>query len=249
MRARHGSKAQTPPMAAGTEGFDPMDLAAARSIVMKEGWLSFQPEPFQMEVLRRATLVRYAPNDIIYRLGDPAGGIYGLVEGAVRVVIGPPAVTPRLFHLAFPGSWIGEGGFIARQPRRVGMEAAVATRMFHLPLSAMDKMEQEDSTVVRRFAQIILFNLDTLVHTFDDILKMEGDQRVAASLRRMNGAPGEPIPITQAELGAMSNVSRKHANAALKRFEAAGWLKTGYRSLAILNPAELSRFADSEMDD
>ncbi len=47
------------------------------------GWLSQQPEEFQDEVFRRAVPVKYRAGEVIYRLGDPVGGIYGFVSGAV----------------------------------------------------------------------------------------------------------------------------------------------------------------------
>lgn len=223
-------------------------LAKARDVLATSGWLSMQPEKFRAEVLRRASLVKFASGDVIYRLGDPLGGVYGLVAGAVMVTTAPPVNVPRLFHVGTPGSWIGEGPYLSRQPRRVGMQAAVETWMMHLPLEAMDQMEREDPSVVRRFAQILLINLDILVRAFYDVQKQSADQRIASALRRVNLVEGKPIPISQTELGFMANTSRKHVNAALKRFEAEGWLASGYRVITIRNIEALRRFAEMDND-
>jgi CRP-like cAMP-binding protein len=221
-----------------------VSLAKARSVLTSVGWLSKQPEAFQAEVLRRTELIHFAPGDVIYRLGDTLGGVYGLVEGAVAVTTSPPVAVPRLFHVGAPGSWIGEGCFLSREPRRVGMQAAVDTWMMHLPLEAMDQMEKHDPSVVRRFNKILLINLDILVRAFYDLHKPDPFCRVASALRRISLVDGTQIPLSQTELGLISNTSRKQVNAALQKFEAAGWLKKGYRSITITSLGDLSQFAD-----
>jgi CRP-like cAMP-binding protein len=222
-----------------------VSVAEARKTLLNVGWLARQPEDFQSEVLRRSRLVHFAASDVIYRFGDPLGGVYGLVAGAVIVMTAPPASAPRLFHVGAPGSWIGEGCFLSREPRRVGLQAAVETWMMHLPLDAMDQMAARDPAVMRRFIQILLINLDILVRAFYDLQNPDADRRIALSLRRISPVEGSPIPLSQTELGLVANTSRKQVNAALRRFEEAGWLRKGYRSIAITDLAGLSRFADS----
>jgi CRP-like cAMP-binding protein len=227
---------------------DVVGLIAARETLASLGWLSMQPEPFKAEVLRRAGLMRFAPGDLIYDVGDPPGGVYGLVEGAVSVTAGPLTAIPRLGHIGLPGSWIGIGSFISRGPRRVGLRAAVETWMMCLPLDAMDQMERQDSVSVRRFAQILMGDFDTVLQAFLSLQKMNADQRVAYTLKRI-ALEGVPIPLSQTELGTISNTSRKHVNSALHRFEAAGWLTTGYRSITIRSIEALRLFAEREDDD
>ncbi len=223
-----------------------VNLAKARSILTSVGWLSRQPDTFQTEVLRRVELMHFAPGEVIYKLGDPLGGVYGLVEGAVAVTTSPPIAVPRLFHIGAPGSWIGEGAYLSREPRRVGMQAASDTWLMHLPLEAMDQMEKHDPSVVRRFNQILLINLDILVRAFYDLHKPDPFQRIASALRRISQVDGARIPLSQTELGLISNTSRKQVNAALQRFEDVGWLKKRYRSITITNLESLGQFADGQ---
>lgn len=216
----------------------------AKRILTSAGWLSLQPETFQTEVLRRAHLICFAAGDVVYRLGDPLGGVYGLVAGAVAVSTSPPAAMPRLFHVGMPGSWIGEGPFLSRQPRRVGMQAAVETWMLYLPLAEMDEMEREDPSVVRRFAQILLMNLDILVRAFDALQHPNDTRRVALALLRVVPQEGKALPLSQSDLGTIAHASRKQVNAALGKFADAGWLTKGYRSVTLCDMAALGRFAD-----
>jgi CRP-like cAMP-binding protein len=221
-----------------------MNLVEAKSVLVNFGWLARQSKAFQDDVLQASSLLRFASGDVIYRCGDPIGGVYGLVAGAVVVSLGPPAVAPRVFHLGTPGSWIGEGPFLSREPRRVGMQAAVETWMMHFPLEAMDYMASKDPLVWRRFVQILLINLDILVRAFCDIQNPNEERRIALALRRIAPVQNQTIPLSQTELGLMAHASRKQVNAALHKFESQGWIKKGYRSVTIEKLQALIQFGE-----
>lgn len=222
-------------------------MLKARQILVTDGWLSAQPEAFRSMVLDQSRLLRFSPGDLIYDVLDPPAGIYGLVEGVVSVTATPLSTVPRVGHVCWPGQWIGIGSYISREPRRVGIRAAIETWMMYLPLEAMDQIERQDPAAVRRFAQILMGDYDIVLRAFLSLQKMDADRRVAATLQRIS-LEGVPIPLTQTALGEMANTSRKHANAALRRFEANGWLATHYRAITIKNAAALRTFAEADDD-
>lgn len=224
------------------EGPSLVSVVEAKRVLVSVGWLAHQSEEFQADVLRRCSLMRFAAGDVIYQCGDPLGGLYGLVSGAVVVSLAPPATVPRVFHLGTPGSWIGEGPFLSRQPRRVGMQAAIDTWMMHLPLQAMDQMASKDPLVWRCFVQILLINLDILVKAFYDMHNPDEERRIALALRRIAPVQGITIPLSQSELGLMAHASRKQVNAALQKFESQGWIKKGYRSVTVCDLQALIEF-------
>ncbi|WP_420992402.1 Crp/Fnr family transcriptional regulator [Cupriavidus sp. 30B13] len=223
-----------------------VDRAQAERVLARVGWLSQQPKAFQAQVLQRSVLMRFGPRETIYRCGDPLGGVYGIVQGAVTVTTAPPAATPRLLHLGMPGSWIGEGCFLVREPRRVGMQAAMESWVMHLPLDAMDQIASQDALAVRHFTRILMQNLDILVRAFYDLQNPDEHRRVALALLRISPAAGNAIPLSQADLGVMSNTQRKGVNAALQRFAAAGWVSKRYRSVTLTDIGALRRFASAE---
>ena len=220
-------------------------LAKAREVLSSVGWLSRQPPEFRSEVLRRSSLRRFGAGDVIYRVGDPLGGVYGIVTGAAVVTMAPGATIPRLFHVGMPGSWIGEGSFLTREPRRVGMQAAIETWTMYLPLEAMDQIASRDPLATRRFIKILMTNVDILNRAFYELQNPDENRRVAAALLRVAPLDGTPIPVSQADLGIMSNTSRKQVNAALQRFAAAGLLAKGYRTITVLDDRLLRRFLEA----
>lgn len=213
------------------------DIAA----VLEQGWLSRQPEAFRDEVLRRALLQDYGAGEAIYHLGDPVGGIYGLVRGMFAVTAAPDASLPRLFHVGLPGVWTGEGPYLTGEPRRLTLVAASRCRVLHLPLDAMQRMTAADPGAARCFAQIPMMNIDTLLRVIADLLIKDPVRRLAAVLVRI-GANGAVVPLAQAEVAEIAGISRKQVNFALKRFAAAGWVVNGYRAITVTDLPALSRF-------
>jgi CRP-like cAMP-binding protein len=217
----------------------------ARDILSSVGWLSRQSEPFQDEVFRHAVPVQFVAGDVIYRLGDKPGGIYGFVSGAVIASMAPGRSIPHILHVLTPGGWTGEASFLSREPRRIELKAALDTKAVYLPLDAMDHMTARDPRVLRNFVQILIINLDTVMRASYDLQDPDEHRRIARALRRVMTLENTPIPLAQAALGILANASRKTVNAALQRFEKSGWVKRGYRSITITNMKRLTRFAES----
>jgi len=220
----------------------------ARDILSSIGWLSRQPEAFQEEIFRRSVPVRYAAGEIIYRLGDPLGGIYGCVSGAVIASIAPGRSIPHILHVLTPGGWTGEACFLSREPRRIELRAALDTQAVYLPLDAMDQMAARDPQLLRNFVQMLMMNLDIVIRSTYDLQDPDEQRRIARALRRVMTLENMPIPLAQAALGILANTSRKTVNAALQRFEKSGWVKRGYRSITITNMKRLTQYAESASD-
>lgn len=216
----------------------------AEHIVSTNGWLSQVPAPARALILQNSLLMRFAAGEIVYRYGDPVGGIYGLVTGTVSVNAAPPDAMPRPIHLALPGAWTGEGCFMTGQPRRVELRALTETVAMHVPLDAMERLAANEPGIVRMFGIISILGIDMLVRVIHDLQKREGDRRIAAVLHRMYDTDGPSVSISQEGLGVMANTSRQQTNAALQKFVTAGWITTGYRAITVDDPVSLKRYSE-----
>ncbi len=215
------------------------------AVVTRDGWLSRQPEAFRAEVLRRALVEVYEPGEAFYHIGDPPGGVYGLVWGLITITSAPGSAMARVIHLGAPGMWTGEAPYMIGCPRLVSLRAATGCRALHLPLEAMEAMTAADPRAARSFGQIPLMSITTLLRMVHDLLIKDPDRRIGAVLLRIDA--GGPIPLAQAEIGDMACATRKQVNFALRRFATSGWLTTAYRSVTITDLPALAAFvADGE---
>lgn len=223
-----------------------MSRANAESIMRQGSWLARMPESFATRLLNHALLQKFEAGEVIFRPGDPPGGIYGLVAGTVTVNTAPLDSTPRLIHIAVPGGWTGEDSFMTGHPRRIELCARSKAWVMHVPLEAMERMAAADPNDIRGFGVISILSADKLLRIVHDLQKTNVSSRIASVLHRMSWATDIPISVSQENLGIMTNTSRKQVNVVLQRFVEAGWIDIGYRAITVTDPSALRRHAEQE---
>lgn len=220
------------------------DFVAAQRVVLRKGWLSFTPQSFQGAVLDRCLLQTFKAGQPIYQVGDPVGGMYGLVSGGLSISIAPGERGPYFAHLAHPGTWFGEAAAITGQPRRVGLTATRDTQLLHIPLNGIYEITSKDSSTWRLFALVTIGHLDMAVGACDDLMARDHVKRCIAILLRLGGcrlpSPADSAPVeidvSHEEVAVLSNVARTTAGSVLRRLEALGYLEQSYRHIRILAP-------------
>jgi CRP/FNR family cyclic AMP-dependent transcriptional regulator len=223
-----------------------LPLEAARKIAVSQGWLSLTPPPFHNAVLQRCRLQSCKAGQTLYRVGDPPGGMYGLISGGLGVTVAPGERGPYFGHLARPGTWFGEAAAMTRQPRRVGLTATRDAELLHLPLSKIDEIVGEDPSAWRMFALVTLGHLDMAIGACDDLMMRDHVKRCVAVLLRLGGcrhisAPAALIDIdlSQDDIATLANVARTTAGTVLRSLEKAGQIEQSYRRIRILAPDAL----------
>jgi CRP-like cAMP-binding protein len=223
------------------------EIVTAHEVVLRRGWLSLTPASFQRDVLNRCFLVRFEAGESIYVVGDPPGGMFGLVSGGVSVSIAPGERGPYFAHFAQPGTWMGEAAAITGQPRRVGLSATREAELLHLPLQEIHEIVDRNPEAWRLFALITIGHLDMAIGASDDLMIRDHVKRCVAVLLRLGGcrqaSPADRSPIevdvSQEEMAVLSNVARTTAGAVLRKLEATGYLEQSYRRIRILAPDAL----------
>jgi CRP/FNR family cyclic AMP-dependent transcriptional regulator len=223
---------------------DSQSKASAEASMLKTGWLSRQPDWFQREVLSNASLEEFDADEVVYRIGGPPGGIYGLVAGTLKVSTAPAHLAPRFIVLGIKGNWAGEGPYLTGEPRRAELQAIDRCALMHLSLDAMNKITHRNAEAIRCFARITVGHFDVLARVVDDLLIPRAVQRIASVLHRTDLLTATTIPISQEVLGHIANASRKQVNAALARFAEQGWIKHSYRSIEVLDSQALLAFSE-----
>lgn len=226
----------------------PMTRDRADKIISEAGWLSQVSKDFRTRLLQNARLVRFAAGEVIFRPGDPPGGVYGLVSGTVTVDTAPPDSTPCLIHIALPGGWTGEDSFMTGEARRIELCARTETWAMHVPLDVMEQMAADDPDVVRAFGVMSILSSDVLLRIIHDLQRKNVYSRVASVLNRMSWEAGTSVTISQESLGVMANASRRQVNGAVRGFSENGWIEAGYRTITIHNPTALRKYVEQNIE-
>lgn len=221
----------------------------AEQIISERGWFSLLPNTLRRAILDRASLKVYQAKQPIYHIGDPPGGIYGLIAGGIGISVAPGMHGPYFAHFARSGFWFGEASVISGRPRRVGVVARRKTMLLQLSLSSILELAVSDPTVWRFLALNAVESLDLAISGYDDLMIRQPQTRLMAVLLRLAGYGSDlvtaddalDIDVTQSELAEITGLCRNGVGGILSRLSAAELITAGYRQIRINQPVVLAQ--------
>jgi CRP/FNR family cyclic AMP-dependent transcriptional regulator len=221
---------------------DPADFLASH------GWLSFTPPAFRKNVLARIQTREFKKGDAIYRAGDPPGGLWVVLDGAVELELPHPDTAPHFVHLASPGFWFGEWPLIWDKPRRLTVIATVPSTLATLPLAECRALLDADPASWRWIALFSTMMTDLAAGIVSDLLLRDPVKRTAAVLLRVAGvrsqvfvsAKPSSIHLSQERLAHLVNLSRNSIIPILHDFVRLGFIEIKYGSIAVVDVKGLS---------
>lgn len=216
----------------------------------RRGWLSRVPADFRQLILGLGRPLVVRRGDNVFSVGDPPGGIFGVVSGGIGVEGSTLWHSPRLGHVMRPGYWFGWGPVLGGKARSMGMRALEDSELLSVSLPALRQLMDRDSRAGQLLGDGANFGADIASWTACDLLISDGARRITAVLLRVTGVldgipadqPGGFL-LTQHDLGEMANASRHHVNRVLGMLSREGWIATSYNHIHLLNVPALKRFA------
>jgi CRP/FNR family transcriptional regulator, cyclic AMP receptor protein len=226
--------------------FGPRLKSAKTEIMRNKGWLSHTPKRFQNEILARSSFCEFKAGHQIYNVGDPPGGMYGLIDGGLAIAVANGERVFDFAHFASAGSWFGEASAFTDMPRRVGLRCTRQSSLLHLSQVEIKAVTHENPESWRWLALIALGHLDTAVGAAEDLMNRDPKRRCLGTLLRLAGLRHQGstdeyarIDVSQNQLADMANLSRNAVGSILREAEILGAIKLGYKSIEILHPEAL----------
>lgn len=200
------------------------------------GWLARASPELRSEIARRCDLIAAQEMRSLYRAGDPASGIFGVVFGRLDVHLPHWGGERSLVHVLGPGWWIGDMAAISGEPRRLDVSMQGDTRLMRLSRAEIGRICDRFPEMQRCLLAMMAANMRTLIEVVESLGFSDPTSRVGECLFRLDRTgPGWQgrIPVTQGELAAMARLSRRRTNAALNTLETSGSLRLGYGEIEI----------------
>ena len=208
-----------------------------------------QPEALRTAVLDACVVMELDRGESAMHLGGEDGGLYGLIDGWLDVLISPGAMEPTLVHVATTGWWFGDSALLTQTSKRGAHVARTPCRIAHLPAEAAERLDREGVDIWRSIAFISVGVID---HAFAVIAANRCHHPLERSKLNLRillgealpfgvGAPLDPpvLPISQAEFAEIANLSRNAAGDALRELAQMGVIRLGYREIEVLEPSSL----------
>lgn len=226
-----------------------MRRADAIQFLATRGWLSVTSPRFRQAVFARLVVRAYKKGDLVYRVGDPPGGLWAVVRGGIEV-----EHSTQPMNFARPGMWFGEAPLVIGVRRQVSVAAVHQTTMATLPLPDCRAILDADPSGWRWIALLSCALQVVTIDALKDQLLRDPKKRAAALLLRLSGArhsgfwPLDPssVQLSQDKLAQILNLSRTSVVSILQDFAELGHIKLKYRSILVTNASGLRKVVEAE---
>ena len=216
----------------------------------RSGWLSKLPQSQQDEVARSAVRMTLKRGRYLFRQGDPANGLFGIVGGEAQVIGTTIAGLDILVAMHRPGDWTGYLSCLDEGPYTFSVVTSQVCEVLHLPLPAVRRIFLSDAEGFRQFVQPELAATRVVYSHIIEHLAFTPLQRLARRLIDLTSPPhGEEMaansisPITQDQLAISVMTSRQWTNRLLQHLEQAGLVSVSRSRIDIRDRPRLEQLA------
>ena len=204
-------------------------------------------EPSLARLAAATSIRRLARGERVFSKGDPAGAMYVVVHGEIRLVARTPVRGERLVAVVGAGQSFGEPVMFLERPAIVDAEAAGDALVLQLPREAVFAEIERSPRFARRIIASLSQRAESLVHELERQALSTGRARLVDYLLRRAGSQAGAreltLPGTKASIAAQLNLTPEHFSRLLHELAAAGLVRVTGRRIAIPDAHRLAASA------
>jgi CRP-like cAMP-binding protein len=204
---------------------------ADRQILETSQLLGAMP-PETLEALRAVSTVRtIARNEVLFRRGEPAAEMYGIVSGRMAILTSSPDGRESLVAVLEEGALFGELGLFDNGPRSADARALEETQVIVLGYEPLRAAIDVQPTLLWIIVRLLARRLRATDDALADAVFLDVPARTAKRLLEIAGDRDSfRLPMTQEDLAGLVGASRERVNKALSLFTRLGWIKVEGRN-------------------
>ncbi len=210
-----------------------------RALLESGRWFREIPTDLQAWLLENATVEHHGPGERLFVRDDPASGLYGVVEGTIRITAVDAQGKEALLTLIDPPNWFGEIALFDGLARTHDAISEGRTTVVHVTQQALDRILAEEPRYWRAFGLLMAHKLRLAFVVMEDMALLPARARLAHRLLLMIDGYGEwqgnrrVIYLRQEQLALMLSISRQTTNLILKDLQAQSAIKLRYGEIEI----------------
>ncbi|VVN77963.1 Crp/Fnr family transcriptional regulator [Pseudomonas fluorescens] len=222
-----------------------MDRQAWRALLSSGQWFAHLPALLQDSLLAAARVRRLAPGQRLFKRGDPPCGLYGVLEGAVRIGAVSEQGKEALLSVVEPPHWFGEICLFDGRPRTHDAYGVGRCTLLQVTQSAMLELLEEHPLYWRHLALLMSHKLRLTFINLEQLSLMPAAARVAHRLLMIAEGYGETessrrvLQLPQEQLALMLSLSRQTTNQILKDLQNQGIVQLNYGEIEVLDLEKL----------
>lgn len=217
-----------------------------QQVLEKAPWYGALQTQDQELVQRTSSENLFAADGFIVRVGDPSTHWIGVIQGLLQMTVVTSDGRETTLSCVGEGQWCGEGSLLKRERRRYDAIALRTTRIAMVPLETFFHLRDVNIAFNHYLQDLMNARMSSFIATLEADRLLGPEQRVAKCIstlcRHMSTAANMIIYIPQHELALICGLSRQRTNAALQTLEQSGYIEVDFKSLKVVNPADLNAY-------
>ncbi|BAQ18198.1 Crp/Fnr family transcriptional regulator [Methyloceanibacter caenitepidi] len=217
---------------------DAWNLERALEVLCSRGWLSERGKEIQKRLAGIARLRIFEAHEPIYLAGQNPNGVFGLVEGSVKLAFPRNDGEDYIAHYAGTGFWFGDLALFSNAPRLVSIHAAEPTTMVQLSPQGIARLVREDPKLHADFYALTYANFRTALSIIANLAIVSVDKRIADRLLLEAAAHPKAdgwVHVSQPDLAQLMAVSVPTLRRTIGRFVRAGLVEQGYGRIKVVD--------------
>ena len=186
---------------------------------------------------------RFSPYQIIFHLGDPAGLLYIISSGKVKISHSTAEGQEAVLAILGAGDFFGELALLDDSPRSASAETLEDTETLTLHRDEFLNYLDNNPAFARHVLNVLARRIRHLDNQISDIFFLDLPARLARTLLLLADQHGRKtvdgitieLALTQTDLAEMTGATRVSINKAIGRFRRANWVRINGREVTILN--------------
>jgi CRP-like cAMP-binding protein len=158
-----------------------------------------------------------------------------------------PNGEENLFHIGEPGFWFGQLALLTSEKTAVAVIADTDVRLMMLTKAQSDRIGADHPLYFKYLALLVAQRYAALLRTMSYARLMTPEERVRARLAEIVAVQhsGQPaggavmLNLSQADLAAITGVSRQTLNEVLKQLKEEGLIEIAFRKIRVLDSSRL----------
>ncbi|HWQ14530.1 MAG TPA: Crp/Fnr family transcriptional regulator [Roseiflexaceae bacterium] len=179
--------------------------------------------------------------------GDPAAGLYIVVEGRVKIMRTSAAGREQVLHVFGPGQHFNHVPVFDGGPCAADAVAQTEVTLALLPSDALRELVARSGSLAMMFLTELSGRLRQMVNLVDNLALHSVQGRLAGLLLAQADAAerGEPVhALSQAEMAARLGTVREMIGRSLKTFESLGLVEINRGSIVVVDREGLAQQAE-----
>jgi CRP/FNR family transcriptional regulator, cyclic AMP receptor protein len=205
------------------------------------------------ESLQRAALefptVRVGKQQHVYVVGDPAGSVYFIQSGQIKLLMLSPEGKECLLAIHTAGDIFGESCLAQSKARHETARAMSVTALKRIP-SAAFLLHLADNSLIEGFVQYLANRVSEQQQVISHLLTVDCEHRLGETLLLLARKLGRPDPrstrieqkITHEELSEMVGTTRPRITTFMHKFRALGFVEITREHFLIIKERRLSDY-------